>query len=91
MAALTGRSGAPAASPIEVFLPDGTHVVLEVADDAVATAEVEEAVMEIVLAAPGTEGEFRRDVERQVGELGLSASVSGKGREQLIVVRDGND
>jgi hypothetical protein len=92
MAALSGRSASPSATaPIEVFLPDGTHVVLEVANETVATVQVEEAVMGIVLSAPETEGEFRRTVERQVSELGLSASVSGHHHERRIVVGDGED
>jgi hypothetical protein len=74
--------------PIEVFLPDGTHVVLAFTGEASHDADVEEAVMEIVLTAGRTDGEFRSQVEQQLSELGLSSSSITAGREHVIVVGD---
>jgi hypothetical protein len=78
----------PPTAPIEVFLPDGTHVVLAFAGEASGDVALEEAVMEIVLSAGETDGEFRSQVEQQLSELGLSASSVTAGREQVIVVGD---
>jgi hypothetical protein len=78
-------AGSPA---LEIYLRDGTHVVLAMTDEIGRDPAVEEAVIEIVLSAGETDHDFRHGVEDGISALGLRATVSSDRGPTVIEVGD---